>query len=164
LDGRASVVRSLWKEFILLWKSLPELWDMTNEKYYDADLREKSYNLLLEKMKKINPQADVHFLKMTLRGFRLSFSHALPTYEQERKVNKDYKPTLWYIEDLLFLKGNCFLKNEKSPVSNKKGVLSKSFNSVFYRKVEHLKPYKETIYMEGSSTKKEFYIFIFFLI
>jgi len=123
-DRRVHSNKGFWREFILLWKNLPELWDRKYDGYYDAGLREKAFKILLEKMKTVDPDANMERVKKKCNNFRSSFRRALRTYDGRRKVDKYYKPQLWYFEDLLFLKGNCFFKNGKSPVSNNKGVLA----------------------------------------
>jgi len=124
LDRRVHEDKGFWREFILLWKNLPELWDRRNDRFYFAGHRKKAFKILLEKMKTVDPDANMERVKVKCNNFRTGFRNVLKTYDGRRKVDKYYKPQLWYFEDLLFLKGNCFFKNEKSPVSNKKGVLA----------------------------------------
>ena len=75
---RAMAVRRLdntefWIEFIELYRERPSIWTTKAEEYYDKQLKEASYEDLLQKMKEFLPQSTVANVKKKINTIRSSF-------------------------------------------------------------------------------------------
>lgn len=102
-----SALKKFWLEFIDLYKSLPELWKMSSEEYTNRALRNKAYEIMLEKYHEIDKDANVYTVKKRINNIRTAFRRELNRLrrsELEATCPQDiYKPTLWYFKNLEFL-------------------------------------------------------------
>ncbi|XP_033168893.1 uncharacterized protein LOC117146660 isoform X1 [Drosophila mauritiana] len=89
-----------WKEFLAMYRSMPELWLVRSKLYRDRQLKLESYTRLLELLRTTDGHANIHTLKRKINNFRTSYRREL------RKVlasGNTYKPSLWYFVELDFL-------------------------------------------------------------
>ncbi|XP_043660263.1 uncharacterized protein LOC122624662 isoform X1 [Drosophila teissieri] len=89
-----------WKEFLHMYRSMPELWLVRSKLYRDRRLKVESYGRLLALMRMSDSHANIHTLKRKINNFRTSYRREL------RKVldsDNTYTPSLWYFKELDFL-------------------------------------------------------------
>ncbi|XP_001978346.3 uncharacterized protein LOC6551234 isoform X1 [Drosophila erecta] len=89
-----------WKEFLGMYRSMPELWLVRSKLYRDRRLKVESYGRLLELLRASDSNVNIHTLKRKINNFRTSYRREL------RKVldsNNTYTPSLWYFKELDFL-------------------------------------------------------------
>ncbi|XP_063383498.1 uncharacterized protein LOC134669806 [Cydia fagiglandana] len=96
-----------WCEFLDLYRENTCLWDIQSNTYMRRDLRNASYNLLLEKYREIEPNATLDMVKKKIDIFRTGYRREVKKINESR-VNStssgyEYKPTLWYFDKLTFL-------------------------------------------------------------
>jgi hypothetical protein len=99
--------KEFWREFIQLYRSLPELWKVKSDVYKNRKLKDAGYNVLVEKLREIEEDADRDMVRRKINGLRTA-------YRREKKKKTDstksgivtdymYVPSLWYFNDLDFL-------------------------------------------------------------
>ncbi|KAL4706056.1 hypothetical protein ACJJTC_001654 [Scirpophaga incertulas] len=106
-----SDVRNYSKEFLTqfidLYKSLPTLWKIKSKEYSDRNKKNEPYHLMIEKLKKVEPNATRDTVTKKINSLRSS-------RRKEKKKVKDslksgtstddvYQPSLWYYELLDFV-------------------------------------------------------------
>ncbi|XP_073838792.1 uncharacterized protein [Musca autumnalis] len=104
----ATDMKKFWIEFIELYKSLPELWRRSSDEYSNGHLKKKAYEVLVEKYKEIDVNANVFAVKRKINNMRTCYRRELARVkrsEQMALTPKDvYVPRLWYYKHLDFLK------------------------------------------------------------
>ena len=96
-----------WIEFFQLFESLPELWKVKSDVYKDKKIKKKSWETLLEIFKEVQPNETVDLLKKKIGNIRTCFRKELKKVEKSWKSGaegEEYIPSLWYFDNLLFLK------------------------------------------------------------
>uniref|UniRef100_A0A1I8PST2 MADF domain-containing protein n=1 Tax=Stomoxys calcitrans TaxID=35570 RepID=A0A1I8PST2_STOCA len=100
-------LRKFWIEFIELYKSLPELWKRDSEQYGNKYLKKKAYELMLEKFREIDKEADIVAVKQRISNMRTAFWREVNRIRKSEQMalNPDdvYIPTLWYFRHMEFL-------------------------------------------------------------
>ncbi|CAH2085195.1 unnamed protein product [Euphydryas editha] len=95
-------------EFIELFKAQEPLWFIKSKDYYNKQKRNQCYDLLLEKLKSIDPNASRDTITKKINNlrssFRKEFKKVMASKVSGAAADQIYKPKLWYYEDLLFLK------------------------------------------------------------
>ncbi|XP_047991486.1 uncharacterized protein LOC125230391 [Leguminivora glycinivorella] len=95
-----------WREFLDIYRENTCLWDVHSSLYMRRDLRNASYNVLLEKYREIDPDATLDMVKKKIDTFRTGYRREVKKME-ECSLNSppdfEYKPTLWYFDKMTFL-------------------------------------------------------------
>lgn len=65
------------KEFLLLYKAFPCLWDCKNDYYKDKGTREKAWDVLLNQYKTMAPDANKDTLKRKIDMMKSSYKREL---------------------------------------------------------------------------------------
>lgn len=69
--------KSFWEDFIELYRENTCLWDVKSKEYSNKIKRNSSYDVLLQKLKEINPQATLDLLKKKINNMRTAFRREL---------------------------------------------------------------------------------------
>ncbi|KAF7283311.1 hypothetical protein GWI33_000942 [Rhynchophorus ferrugineus] len=91
---------TFWAEFIDIYRQQVCLWDVNSNNYLNKQKRNASYDVLLQKLKEMNPKATVEGLKKKINNMRTAFRRELK--KVQCKGGEIYQPTLWYFDLLLF--------------------------------------------------------------
>ncbi|XP_050671407.1 uncharacterized protein LOC126969869 [Leptidea sinapis] len=102
------------KEFIRLWETYPELWNISSKAYRDKLKKNIALDNLLVIYKKIKPSSTREDVKKKLNSLRTNFRKELKTVFQSKASGKGtdelYVPSSWTYYELLFL------KNDEQPI------------------------------------------------
>nr|CAI5843165.1 unnamed protein product [Callosobruchus analis] len=98
---------SFWVDFIESYREQVCLWDVKSKDYSNKQKRNASYEMLLQKLKEINPQATIEILKKKINNMRTAFRRELKKENVQSSKGTGqggdtYQPTLWYFDLLLF--------------------------------------------------------------
>ncbi|KAE9543690.1 hypothetical protein AGLY_002086 [Aphis glycines] len=97
-----------WREFIHLYRSLPATWKIKSDMYKDRVLKQECYIKLTEKLKEIDPSADINTTKKKLNTLRSNYRRELKKVIASKKsgagTDDIYLPSVWYFEELEFLR------------------------------------------------------------
>lgn len=108
-------------EFIDIYRENPCLWNMKLKAYSNKVKKSAAYELLVEKLRERESNADREMVAKKINNLRSSFRKEVKKVESsmESGASEDelYKPSLWYYDRLLFLKGQEF---PQQPISNVK--------------------------------------------
>nr|CAI5829191.1 unnamed protein product [Callosobruchus analis] len=102
------VVETIPKRSVSFYESYREqvcLWDVKSKDYSNKQKRNASYEMLLQKLKEINPQATIEILKKKINNMRTAFRRELKKVQSSKGTGQrgdTYQPTLWYFDLLLF--------------------------------------------------------------
>ena len=66
-----------WREFIHLYRGLPATWKIKSDMYKDRVLKQECYIKLTEKLKEIDPSADINTNKKKLNTLRSNYRREL---------------------------------------------------------------------------------------
>ncbi|XP_067010255.2 uncharacterized protein [Anabrus simplex] len=94
------------KEFILLYRSLPCLYDTRDEFYLNKPVKQVAYEKLVRKVREIEPNATRDTVTKKINNLRSSYRKERKKVERSKKfsdVGEIYKPSLWYYHLLDFL-------------------------------------------------------------
>ncbi|XP_063363820.1 uncharacterized protein LOC134652584 [Cydia amplana] len=95
-----------WYEFLDLYRENTCLWDIQSSSYMRRDLRNASYNVLLEKYREIEPSATLDMVKRKIDIFRTGYRREVKKINETRlnaTSGYEYKPSLWYFDKMTFL-------------------------------------------------------------
>ncbi|XP_062125812.1 uncharacterized protein LOC133838659 [Drosophila sulfurigaster albostrigata] len=101
------------QDFIFSLENQPAVWHAKCEAYKNKNLRNKSWEVLLEKYKKIDEDATIDTVKKKVNSLRTSYRRELQKIRREKSgagTDDVYQPSLWYFNDL------CFLHDTESSV------------------------------------------------
>lgn len=97
-----------WREFINLYRELPAVWKIKSDDYKNRDLKSECYVKLTDKLKELQPTADINCTKRKINTLRSNFRRELKKQINSRKsgagADDMYEPTVWYFNDLEFLR------------------------------------------------------------
>lgn len=100
--------REFWREFIECYRGLPELWKVKSDEYKDRIKKDAAYNILVEKMKEIDSSADRASVRAKVNSLRTAYRRELKKMKATKKsgggTDDVYLPTLWYFEEIDFLR------------------------------------------------------------
>lgn len=100
-DAR-TISHEFLREFINMYKELPCLWQIKNREYLDKNKKTEAYNLLINKLRTIQPdatKATVINKINSLRGsFRREYKRVVDSMRSGAGADEIYVPSLWYYE------------------------------------------------------------------
>ncbi|XP_050091698.1 uncharacterized protein LOC126575176 [Anopheles aquasalis] len=106
--SRKEEERAFWREFLMLYRSLPVVWKKKSEGYKNQHSRNKAYQMLVCKMKEIDSRADRNSVCTKINSFRSAYRRELKKVRDSMQsgggTDGVYVPTLWYFHDLDFLR------------------------------------------------------------
>ncbi|CAL4176571.1 unnamed protein product, partial [Meganyctiphanes norvegica] len=91
--------QQFWGEFIDMYRSFPSLWNVGSNEYNNRKLKRDNYDMLIGKIKEIDPEADRQTVTKKINSLRCNYRREL------RKMISTgfYIPSLWYFDKLTFL-------------------------------------------------------------
>ncbi|XP_055614280.1 uncharacterized protein LOC129760649 [Uranotaenia lowii] len=100
--------RQFWSEFIALYRSLPALWKVKSAEYKNRELKTAAYEILIRKMKQIEPNADRLIVRAKINTLRTSYRREMKKVreciESDEGTGDVYVPGLWFFNELDFLR------------------------------------------------------------
>lgn len=78
--------RQFWTEFIEIYRDHSCLWNVKSEEYSNKHKRNSSYEVLLRKMKEINPDATLELLKKKINNIRTAFRREFKKVSYKRAI------------------------------------------------------------------------------
>lgn len=91
-------------KFIKKYRSLDSIWKTKSKDYHNIDKRDAAYTVLLDLVKKFDPQATKDTVIRKINNLRTAFRRELNKVNfAQRSGMRPYVPRLWYYPDLLFL-------------------------------------------------------------
>lgn len=99
--------RAFIAEFIELYKSLPCLWRAKSKEYNDRKAKNIAYQVLVDKYKEVEPDADRNTVTKKLNSLRTNFRKELLKVRNSRHscsgMDNEYKSSLWYYDLFSFV-------------------------------------------------------------
>ncbi|CAH1402810.1 unnamed protein product [Nezara viridula] len=134
----------------------PCLWNGESEDYTNSNKRQRAWEDLVKFSKKINPSADVSWVKKKVHTIRGSFRKEMKkvTLSSNSLDGEDglYKPKLWYYEHLLFTKGKEKQRKSKNSVEEREEELVEDSSNV---SVEYAFPVENMIFAKDNLKKRK---------
>lgn len=100
--------QDFWRDFIQLYKSLPAVWKVKSDLYKNRVQKQDAYEKLTEKLKTIDSNVDINATKKKINTLRSNYRRELKKVLASKKsgagVEDIYVPSVWYFEDLDFLR------------------------------------------------------------
>lgn len=100
--------RELWREFIAVYRDLPDVWKVKSDGYKDRNRKDAAYKILVDKMKEIEPRADRASVRAKINSFRTAYRREMKKVKESIKsgggTDDVYVPSLWYFDELDFLR------------------------------------------------------------
>lgn len=100
--------RDFWREFIIAYRDLPELWKVDSDDYKNRTKKDVAYQKLVEKFKEIDPRADRDVVRAKINILRTSYRRevkkVMDSIASGRGTDEVYIPKLWYFNDIDFLR------------------------------------------------------------
>ncbi|KAE8603544.1 hypothetical protein XENTR_v10014363 [Xenopus tropicalis] len=94
------------KEFIEAYHAQPCLWRVKSVEYSNRQKRKDAYEVLVELSKRVNPSANIDFVKNKISNIRTVFKKEFNKVQSSKKsgasTDEIYTPRLWYYELLSF--------------------------------------------------------------
>lgn len=95
-------------EFIELYRSYPCLWKVKSQAYSNKLKKNQAYDVLVCKYRQVNHTATRETVVKRIASMRASFRKEFRKLENSKRSGAGtediYKPTLWYFDNLMFLK------------------------------------------------------------
>lgn len=91
-------------KFIKKYRSFDSIWKTKSKDYHNIDKRDAAYTVLLDLVKKFDPQATNDTVIRKINNLRTAFRRELNKVNfAKRSGMRPHVPRLWYYPDLLFL-------------------------------------------------------------
>lgn len=114
------------REFFELYKEQECLWRVQSDLYHDRNARRIAMDILIEKFREVNEEANGDFVKKKINNFRTSYKREQKLVKNSMKSGKGtddiYKPKLWYFELLSFLNDQDVPRTAISNLSDEEEV------------------------------------------
>ncbi|KAG8265082.1 hypothetical protein J6590_102949, partial [Homalodisca vitripennis] len=113
---------SFLSDFIDVYENYPCLWQVSNKDYANNICKRKAYEELVKLCLRINPQANVDFVKKKIKNLRTVFKKELTKVQQSKSsgvgTEEVYVPKLWYFDKLLFTADDIMTRQSLSSIEN----------------------------------------------
>jgi hypothetical protein len=100
--------KEFWREFVQLYRSLPELWTVKSDVHKNSSLKDAGYDELVEKLREIEDDADRDMVRKKINGLRTACRRELKKITDSTKsgigTDDNYVSSLWYFDDSDFLR------------------------------------------------------------
>lgn len=114
--------KEFWREFTQLYRLLPELWKVKSDVYKNRNLKDAGYDKLAEKLREIEEDADRDMVRKKINGLLTAYRRELKRITDSTKsgigTGDVYVPSLWYFDDLHFLRHHEFQVAGKSTMED----------------------------------------------
>lgn len=109
-------------EFIELYKSFPCLWKTKCKDYMNRNKKNSAYEILVKKLREIEPNATKQIVKNKINSIRGSFRREMKKIEESKRsgagADEIYVTHLWYYDLLLFTKDQEMPRSSVSNIEN----------------------------------------------
>ncbi|XP_067642548.1 uncharacterized protein [Eurosta solidaginis] len=122
--------RTFWTEFFALYESLPALWDMNDPLYKDRQCKTQGYEVLITKMREIDPYACREDVLRKINIFRTNYRRECARIKASNRMGKRYTTSLWYFKMLNFLQNQDPRKDRKRVQYDEKKILRRVGNKI----------------------------------
>ncbi|XP_073838788.1 uncharacterized protein [Musca autumnalis] len=95
--------KQFWTEFFCLYESQPALWDINSSQYKNRHLKCEAYDILVEKLREIEPDSDREDVLRKINIFRTNYRRECARINNSLHEGRPYHSTLWYFDLLSFL-------------------------------------------------------------
>ncbi|XP_017469409.1 PREDICTED: uncharacterized protein LOC108361317 [Rhagoletis zephyria] len=109
---KISAQHKFWIAFINLYRSKPELWKHGSEVYKDRDAKKVAYLDLVEKMREVEPNADVDMVKRKINSLRSIYRRKW--HKMKRAISLGKTPEVKWV----YFDHFSFLHECKDPLDN----------------------------------------------
>ncbi|XP_067645391.1 uncharacterized protein [Eurosta solidaginis] len=93
-----------WKDFIKIYENSPALWDTRSMAYKKPYLKREAYAKLRDKLREIDPNVPIDYVKRRINGLRSCYRRELRRIQESKRRGDDlYRPTLFYFKEMTFL-------------------------------------------------------------
>jgi len=111
-------------ELLQLYRQHTALWKVKSTEYSDRNLKNEAYNVLIEKYKEVDPNADKEIVKKKINSLRTNYRKELKkvkaSYKSGSGTDDIYVPPLWYYNEL------NFLQDQEVPVDGSSTIILQS--------------------------------------
>ncbi|XP_070071238.1 uncharacterized protein [Drosophila takahashii] len=97
--------REFWTEFLLLYRSLPAVWQIQSAEYSSRALKSAGYDRLIRKLSEVEPLANRSLVVRKINSFRTNFRRDIRRRDNCSAAGESFQSTLWYFDLLGFLEG-----------------------------------------------------------
>ncbi|XP_055904141.1 uncharacterized protein LOC129939961 [Eupeodes corollae] len=143
--------RRFWTEFLEIYKNLPALWCIRSSDYSNRGLKAEAYEILVNKLREIDPNADRDCVVRKINNFRSSYRRDMnKKRKREESEGKDcFVSSLWYFDLLHFLhdQKDAFEDLPSSTMSTSTSVMNENENYNQEGSFQH--------YPKGRSSKRK---------
>uniref|UniRef100_A0A1I8MTX3 MADF domain-containing protein n=1 Tax=Musca domestica TaxID=7370 RepID=A0A1I8MTX3_MUSDO len=105
--------KEFWTEFFCLYESQPALWDVNHVNYKNRHVKCEAYDLMLEKLREIEPDSDREDVLRKINIFRTNYRRECARINNSLQEGRQYKSTLWYFDLLSFLQSETASRREE---------------------------------------------------
>ncbi|XP_014274672.1 uncharacterized protein [Halyomorpha halys] len=120
-----------WREFFNMYRNLPELWKVKSEVYRNRNMKDAAYDKLVAKMKEIDQNADRALVRSKINAIRTCYRRELKKiYDSVKsgvRAEDIYVPSLWYFNDIDFLRDHEAQIQETFSTDFKEEVIATDF-------------------------------------
>ncbi|XP_004518743.1 uncharacterized protein LOC101461066 [Ceratitis capitata] len=93
-----------WKDFIKIYENSPALWDTRSMAYKKPYLKREAYVKLRDKLREIDPNVQIDYVKRRINGLRSCYRRELRRIQDSKRKGDDlYRPSLFYFKEMNFL-------------------------------------------------------------
>lgn len=95
-------------EFIQLYKSYPWLWKVKSKEYSNRNIKDRAYDVLIEKMKEVDESANRDAVVKKNNSLRSAYRKEIKKIKDSERsgAGKEevYTPHLWYFDEIDFIR------------------------------------------------------------
>lgn len=114
MSGIPKTSQQLLEDFIRAYQNHPCLWRIKSKDYHDKAKKDAAYDVLLQKYKLIDSNADKGAVVRKINSIRTNYRKEKKKVEESRKIGGKYQPKLWYYHLFEFLENHSIVKSSSS--------------------------------------------------
>ncbi|XP_045130420.1 LOW QUALITY PROTEIN: uncharacterized protein LOC123515665 [Portunus trituberculatus] len=119
--------QEFWREFIQVYRDFPALWKVKSDEYKNRSLKSECYVKLIDKIREIDPNATratvTKKINSLCSNYRRELKKVMNSVKSGAGSDDVYKPSLWYFDELAFLRDQELQQGVSSLELGKKMVM-----------------------------------------